>query len=143
MKLNNKYLVFIQLTTIFFLTGGSVWAAEAPMICAVTQAISCQKGIDCESGTAGDLNVPLFLKINPGKNEIVSKKEDGEKKISIIKQTTNDTDDRFVIYQGVEKGGAWSMVIDKTTGSMTISVAAGENDAYILYGACSASLLKP
>lgn len=143
MILNKKYFVLIQLITVFILSGSNVWAAEAPMICAVTQAISCQKGIDCESGTAGDLNVPLFLKINPGKNEIVSKKEDGEKKISIIKQTTNDTDDRFVIYQGVEKGGAWSMVIDKTTGSMTISVAAGENDAYILYGACSASLLKP
>jgi len=143
MKLSNKYLVFMQLTTMFFLTGGSVWAAEAPMICAVTQAISCQKAGDCESGNAGDLNVPLFLKINPAKNEIISKKESGEKKISVIKQTTNDADGRFVIYQGVEQGGAWSTVIDKTTGSMTISIAAGENDAYILYGACSISLLKP
>jgi len=143
MKLSNKYLVFIQLTTIFFLTGGNVWAAEAPMICAVTQAVSCQKGGDCQSGSASDSNMPLFLKINPGKNEIVSKKENGDTKTSVIKQTTNDKDGRFVIYQGVEQGGAWSTVIDKTTGSMTISIAAGENDAFIIYGACSASLLKP
>ena len=143
MILNKKYLVFIQLITVFILSGGNAWAADAPMICAVTHAISCQKGGDCQSGSAADLNMPLFLKINPEKNEIVSKKENGEKKISIIKQTSSDKDNHFVIYQGVEQGGAWSTVVDKTTGSMTISIAAGENDAYIIYGACSASLLKP
>ena len=143
MKSNNKYLVLIQLTTIFFLSGGSAWAAEAPMICAVTHAVACQKGGDCQSGSEVASGMPVLLKINPGKNEIVSKKEDGEKKTSVIKQTTNDKAGRFVIYQGVEQGGAWSTVVDKTTGSMTISVAAGENDAFIVYGTCSASLLKP
>ena len=143
MKSNNKFLVFIQLTTLFFISGGSAWAAEAPMICAVTQAVACQKGGDCQSGSATDSKMPVLLKINPGKNEIVSKKENGEKKTSTIKQTTNDKAGRFVIYQGVEQGGAWSAVVDKTTGSMTISVAAGENDAFIIYGTCSASLLKP
>lgn len=143
MKLNNKYLVFIQLTTIFFLTGGSVWAAEAPMICAVTQAIACQKGAECQSGSTTASEMPVLLRINPGKNEIISKKENGEKKTSTIKQTTTDDEGRFVIYQGVEPGGAWSTVVDKTTGSMTISVAAGENDAFIIYGTCSVSLLKP
>ena len=143
MKLNNKHLVFTHLITLFFLSGGNAWAAEAPMICAVTQAIACQKGGDCQSGSATDSKMPVLLKINPAKNEIIHKKENGEKKTSIIKQTTTDTDGRFVIYQGVEQGGAWSTVIDKTTGSMTISVAAGENDAFIIYGTCSASLLKP
>jgi len=143
MKSNNKFLVFIQLTTLFFISGGSAWAAEAPMICAVTQALACQKGGDCQSGSATDSNMPVLLKINPGKNEIVSKKEDGETKTSTIKQTTTDQAGRFVVYQGVEQGGAWSTVIDKTTGSMTISVAAGENDAYVVFGSCSASLLKP
>ena len=143
MKSNNKFLVFIQLTTLFFISGGSAWAAEAPMICAVTQAVACQKGGDCQSGSATDSQMPVLLKINPGKNEIVSKKEDGEKKTSTIKQTTTDQAGRFVVYQGVEQGGAWSTVVDKTTGSMTISIAAGENDAYVIYGTCSASLLKP
>ncbi len=143
MKLNIKFLVLIQLIFVLPLSSANALAADTPMICAVTQAISCQKGGDCISGSAGDLNMPLFLKINPEKNEIVSKKENGEKKVSIIKQTSRDADNHFVIYQGVEQGGAWSTVVDKTTGSMTISIAAGENDAYIIYGACSASLLKP
>ncbi len=142
MKSNNKYLVLIQLTTLFFLSSGSVWAAEAPMICAVTETVACQKGGECQSGSAADSNMPVLLKINPGKNEIISRKEDGEKKTSTIKQTTNDQAGRFVIYQGVEQGGAWSTVVDKTTGSMTISIAAGENDAAIIFGSCSASLLK-
>jgi len=143
MILNKNYFVLIQLITVFILSGGNVWAAEAPMICAVTQAVACQKGGDCQLGSATDSKMPVLLKINPGKNEIVSKKENGEKKTSVIKQTTNDEAGRFVIYQGVEQGGAWSTVVDKTTGSMTISIAAGENDAFIIYGTCSASLLKP
>ncbi len=143
MILNKKYFVFIQLITVLILFSSNVLAVDAPMICAVTQAVSCQKGGDCQSGSADELNLPLFLKIIPDKNEIVSKKENGEKKTSIIKQTSRDKDNHFVIYQGVEQGGAWSAVIDKTTGSMTISIAAGENDAYTIFGACSASLLKP
>ena len=143
MILNKKYFVLLQLITVFILSGGNVWAAEVPRIGSVTQAVACQKGGECQSGSATASEMPVLLKINPGKNEIVSKKENGEKKISTIKQTTNDKDNRFVIYQGVEQGGAWSTVIDKTTGSMTISVAAGENDAFIIYGTCSASLLKP
>ena len=143
MILNKNYFVLIQLTTMFFLTGGNVWAAEAPMICAVTQAVVCQKGEDCQSGSTTASEMPVLLRINPGKNEIVSKKENGEKRTSTIKQTTTDDEGRFVIYQGVEPGGAWSTVVDKTTGSMTISIAAGENDAFIIYGTCSVSLLKP
>jgi hypothetical protein len=125
------------------LSTGSALAAEATMICAVTHTVACQKGADCTEGSAADLDMPLFLKINPAKKEIISKKEGGETKVSIIKQTSKDSDNRFVIYQGVEMGGAWSTVVDKTTGSMTISIASGENDAYTIFGACSASLLKP
>ncbi len=143
MILNKKYFVLLQLITVFILSGSNVWAAEAPMICAVTQAIACQKGAECQSGSTTASEMPVLLRINPGKNEIVSKKENGEKKTSTIKQTTNDQEGRFVIYQGVEQGGAWSTVVDKTTGSMTIAIAAGENDAIIIYGTCSASLLKP
>ena len=143
MILNKKYFVLMQLITVFIFSGGNVWAAEAPMICAVTQAISCQKGEDCQSGSTTASGMPVLLRINPGKNEIVSKKENGEKTPSTSKQTTTDDEGRFVKCQGVEPRGAWSTVVDKTTGSMTISVAAGENDAFIIYGTCSVSLLKP
>ena len=71
MKLDNKYLVYIQLSTLFLLSGGSVWAAEAPMICAVTQTLACQKGGDCQSGSAIASEMPALLKISPAKNEIV------------------------------------------------------------------------
>ena len=143
MILNKKYFVLVQLMAVFLLSAGNAWAADAPMICAVTKAVSCQKELDCESGSANDIGMPLFLKINPAKNEILSLKEDGERKVSIIKQTNKDKDGQFVIYQGVEPGGAWSTVINKKTGSMTISIASGESDAYIIYGACSTSMLKP
>lgn len=143
MILNKKYFVFTQLAALFFLSVGNASAADAPMICAVTEAVSCQKALDCESGSADDIGMPLFLKINPAKNEIITLKEDGERKVSVIKQTNKDKAGQFVVYQGVEPGGAWSTVINKKTGSMTITIASGESDAYVIYGACSISMLKP
>ncbi len=133
------------LTIVLSVTGfsQSVMAKDDAMICAVTKAIACHKQSDCIQGTAADINLPLFFKINPKNNEIVSVKETGERRVSNIKHTAKDVDGRFLIYQGVEQGGAWSAVIDTTTGSLTASSAAGENEAYIVYGACSKSLLKP
>jgi len=141
--LNKKYFVLIQLMAVFFLSAGNASAADAPMICAVTEAVSCQKGLDCESGNANDIGIPLFLKINPAKNEMITLKEDGERKTSVIRQTNKDEAGQFVVYQGVEAGGAWSTVINKKTGSMTISIASGESDAYVIYGACTIAMLKP
>jgi hypothetical protein len=143
MKLNNKILLLTPFILMLTLSSVNAMAADAPMICAVTEAVSCQKELDCESGSANDIDMPLFLKINPAKNEILSLKEDGERKVSSIRQTNKDKDGKFVIYQGVEPGGAWSTVINNKTGSMTISIASGESDAYIIYGACSISMLKP
>jgi hypothetical protein len=143
MILNKKYFVTVQVIAAFLLSSVNVLAADAPMICAVTEAVSCQKELDCESGSASNIDMPLFLKINPAKNEIISLKENGERKVSVIRQTNKDKDGKFVIYQGVEPGGAWSTVVNKETGSMTISIASGESDAFIIYGACSTSMLKP
>jgi hypothetical protein len=132
-------IVFIAVTGF----SQSAMAKDEAMICAVTKAVSCHKKSDCIQGTAADINMPLFMKINPKDEEIVSVKESGERRVSTIKHTAKDKDGRFLVYQGVEQGGAWSAVVDTTTGSLTASIAAGENDAYIIYGACSKSLLKP
>jgi hypothetical protein len=118
-------------------------AADEPMICAVTQANSCTKGEACTQGAASDVNLPLFLKISPAGKEILSLAEDGQRRVSRIKHSATDVDNRFVVYQGVEQGGAWSVVVNTSSGAMTISLAAGDTDAYIMYGACSRSLLKP
>ena len=140
MKLKNYCLIFTQLITILTLYSVNAWAGDSTMICGVTQAISCQKEVDCISGSASDINLPVLLKINPGENKILSVKESGDQKTSVIRQTYHDKDNRFVVYQGVEQGGAWSAAIDTKTGSMTISIAAGESDAYIAFGTCSANL---
>jgi hypothetical protein len=148
----NKHMNFKESVKVCFsvvimltVTGFSplVIAKDEAMICAVTKAIACDKESDCISGSAASINFPLFIRINPENNEIVSVKETGERRVSVIKQITKDTEGRFLIYQGVEPGGAWSTVVDTHTGSMTVTSAAGERDAFVVYGACSRALLKP
>jgi len=143
MDTTKRLLGHIFIACIVLGASNGVMAADKPMICAVTHAISCVKDGDCKQGTANEINIPLFLRINPGKKEIVSMKEDGKQRVSKIKSSAKDAEKRFFVYQGVEEGGAWSTVVDTTTGSMTVSVAAGETDAYIMYGACSKALLNP
>lgn len=63
--------------------------------------------------------------------------------MSTIKHTAKDVEGQFLIYQGVEQGGAWSAVVNTNTGSLTVTSAAGEQDAFVVYGACSSALLKP
>ena len=135
---------FITVSTAIVLAGVSslAMAKEQNMICAVSQAISCQKGTDCVSGSADDLGIPQLMRVNPDKKEIITVNQNGEKRTSTIRQSMTDQEKRFVVYQGVEPGGAWSTVIDTTTGNMTISVAAGETDAYTVFGNCSATILK-
>lgn len=140
MKLINNFVTMTQLVAILILCSVNAWAGDSTMTCGVTQAISCQKDADCISGSAGDINLPVLLKIIPGENKIQGVKENGEQMTSVIRQTNHDKDKRFVIYQGVEQGGAWSAAIDTKTGSMTISISAGESDAFIAFGTCSSKL---
>ena len=132
------------LTVFLVVTGFSqpVMASDDAMICAVTKGVSCFKQSECTEGTATDINMPILMKINPKNNQIISVEEDGKPRISKIKQSSKDIDGRFLIYQGVEEGGAWSAVVDSKTGSMTVALASGENNAYIAYGTCSKSILK-
>ncbi len=142
MKSSRKLFLLGQLTLMSAFVYAGPAAADDPMICAVTKAIACQKHGDCVTGDASDFDLPALWRVNPEKNEIVSKRENGELRTSIIRLTNRSADKRFVVYQGVEPGGAWSGVIDLTTGNITTSISAGETDAYILYGTCTASLLK-
>lgn len=126
-----------------FAVSTAVMAAEDPMMCAVNETNACTKGQKCTRGGAGDINMPLLMKISPEGKEIVSLAEDGTRRVSKIRNSATDVDNRFVVYQGVEQGGAWSVVVDTKNGAMTVSIAAGDTDAYVLYGACSRSILKP
>lgn len=126
-----------------FAAGGVALAAEDPMICAVNETNACTKGENCARGGAGDVNMPFLMKISPREKEILSLAEDGTRRVSTIRNSATDVDNRFVVYQGVEQGGAWSVVVDTTSGAMTVSIASGDANAYVLYGACSRSILKP
>jgi len=138
-----RSVIYSTLACAVFAAGAPVMAAEEPMICAVTETNACSKGEQCARTGASDVNLPMLMKISPGAKEILSLAEDGTRRVSKIKHSAADVDNRFVVYQGVEQGGAWSVVVDTKSGAMTVSIAAGDTDAYVLYGACSRSILKP
>jgi hypothetical protein len=107
---------------------------SVPLICALTEVMDCEPGVDCQRGTSESVNLPSFIKLDfTGKT--LSTTEATQKKqatpISNIEQS-----DSHLILQGVEGHRAWSMVIAKDTGKMSATVADPQL-GFVVFGACT------
>lgn len=105
----------------------------APVLCAVTQTVSCDRQGVCTEGPADAVNLPVFFKIDLKNKVVTSAKQAGEQRTS--KLLNVNADGAAVVLVGFEPEGSWSAIIDKATGSMTLSVAESSL-GYLVFGAC-------
>lgn len=133
----NKLLMTI-LVGIGLLCSTWVWAGDfdgsKPLICAVIQTVSCPRGEDIETGAAEDIDLPQFLFIDFEKKIVTGKSSEGELRETTIERIKHE--DGKLILQGVQRGKAWSAVINEETGKTTIM---GGNDemGVIVFAACT------
>jgi len=106
---------------------------SVPLICAVIETIECGEDGKCQNGTADNINIPQFLKINFKTKTISGKKGEEEKTTKIENMERSDGK---LILQGTQTSKGWSMVIDETTGKMTIT-ASGDQVGFVVFGACT------
>ena len=106
-----------------------------PLICAVIEVFECVPGGECQLGGAESINIPQFLKINFEEKTISSTPEAGPVRTTKI-QNMERADGKLIL-QGVQNGRAWSMVINETTGKVTLS-ASDELAGFVIFGACTA-----
>jgi len=102
---------------------------KEPIICATVEAIRCEPGEICEKGLAEDMGAPKFMRIDFSKKEVI-----GPKRTSPIRQL--DMDDAQITLQGFELGMGWTIAIDRSTGSTSITLARMDG-AFVLFGACT------
>lgn len=103
---------------------------SAPMLCALTSVMECSARGECERRTAGDADVPPFIRVNVQQSLLSSL--DGRRTSPII--TVQRANGRLML-QGAQNGRVWGAVIDQQTGQMSASVT--EHDgAFVLTGAC-------
>ena len=104
-----------------------------PLLCAATQTVSCDSVVDCIKGPAEAVNLPVFMKFDAEKKEVISAKQSDEPRTSKILQVDNQ--ENALVFVGIDPAGAWGASIDKTTGNITLSIAVG-GTGYLVFGSC-------
>jgi hypothetical protein len=99
------------------------------LICATVDAHACDPGVVCLRGLPEDLGVPRFMRIDFAEKTIA-----GPKRATQIRYMDNSADQ--IVMQGTELGYAWTVVIDKTDGSMSMTLV-NRDDTFTVFGYCT------
>jgi hypothetical protein len=105
-----------------------------PFLCAPIDILSCGAGGQCTRETAASANLPQFLKIDVGQNEISGTRSNGETLKAAIDKVQH-VEDRMVL-QGIEGKIMWSVLIGVNDGDMTLT-AGGDKVGFVAFGACT------
>ena len=106
---------------------------SSPLLCAATQTVSCDSVVDCIKGPADAVNLPVFMKFDAEKKEVITAKESEDPRTSKILQVDNQ--ESALVFVGIDPAGAWGASIDKTTGDLTLSIAV-DGTGYLVFGSC-------
>ena len=111
------------------------------LLCAPQLAIECGPDGTCEQAMAASLNLPNFFQIDFSTKKLIAITASENKRTSTIKSM--EFLDNKLFLQGVDDGIesvrdglAWSMAITQDSGRLVVS-AAGENEAFVVFGACT------
>lgn len=107
---------------------------SAPLLCAVTDTVSCDSKSECVEGSAEAVNLPVFLKIDVANKTAASVRASGEQRTSKILSVHEEAD--ALVLLGVEDNGGWSAAIGENSGKLTLT-AAEEGMGFIVFGACT------
>ena len=114
------------------------WAGDfdgsKPLICAVIQTVSCPRNEAVETGTAEDIDLPQFFIIDFEKKVVTGKAPGGQVRETKIESLKHE--DGKLILQGVQRGRAWSAVINEETGKTTIT-GADDEAGFVVFAACT------
>ena len=105
-----------------------------PFVCAPIDILSCGAGHPCTKETAASADLPQFLKIDVGQNQITGTRANGETLKAAIDKVQH-VEDRMVL-QGIEGKIMWSVLIGADSGDMTLT-AGGDKVGFVAFGACT------
>ena len=138
MKLKQTFFVALALIAPLFATGAN---AETPMItgksnvvCASQDIMACTEDAVCTQGKADTFDVPTFMFVDVKTMAVRAVEADGSSMTSPIK--THEVTEQSAIMQGYEDHRGWTLAIDRTDGSYTLS-ATGPNVNFMVMGECT------
>ena len=114
--------------------GASDFDGSKPLLCAVTNTVSCDSQSRCNEGPATAVNMPVFIKIDVQAKKVQSMTGSGDERISDILEVHQE--EEAVVLRGFEQSAGWSAAISASSGHLTVTAAARDT-GYMLLGACT------
>jgi len=109
-------------------------SGSSRILCTAVQATYCTPEGGCETGSPWDYNVPQFIEVDFDQKTLSTTKASGQARSTPIKNLVREEGRIFL--QGVEKGRAFSFVIEETSGDASIAVAR-QGLTVSVFGACT------
>lgn len=104
------------------------------VVCASQDILACIDDAVCMQGKPGTFDMPTFMFVDVKAKSIRAVEADGTTITSPIK--THEVTEQSAIMQGYENHRGWTLAIDKTDGSFTLS-ATGPDVNFMMMGACT------
>ena len=121
-----------------FLLAGVAWSddltGENEFLCAAATVIVCLDDGECASAAPWELNFPQFINVDLKKNSLSTTKASGNSRVTIV-DNKKRADGRIYL-QGIDRGRAYTFVIDEETGFLTVVVARDDLTVSV-FGACT------
>jgi hypothetical protein len=108
---------------------GADFDGSKRLICASADAHACDPGEVCLRGLPDDIGAPRFMRLDFADKTIA-----GPRRTTPIRYI--DTSGNQVLMQGTELGYAWTVVVDKLDGSMSMTLVNRE-DTFVVFGYCT------
>jgi len=109
---------------------------SVPLVCTVTQASNCLPKAACTPVKAESSITPVYTLDFAAKT--IHSPFRTKNPLKVQHQTTNSDS---VVLQGTDLLFAWSAMVDKKTGALTVSIA-DSTGAYVAFGQCKAVAAK-
>lgn len=117
---------------------GTVWSddltGEDEILCASANVVVCLDDGSCASAEPWELNVPQFIKIDLNERTLSTTEASGDRRVTIV--DTAERSDARIYLQGIDRGRAYSFVIDEETGYLTAAVIRDDLTVTV-FGACT------
>jgi hypothetical protein len=129
----------VTLVAALLAASGQAMAADfdgsKPLICALVETVDCSQDGSCSNGSSPELDLPIFIEVDVGAGMIKGRRHDGGPDLSApISNATQQA--TTLTLHGAQNERAWNVVISKTDGKMTATVADVEF-GFLLFGTCT------
>ena len=134
-----RRFLLVPLTLSLFAVGSPAGAASTkfdgsvPLLCVPIEITQCDEGGKCYLGTAEDVNLPQFIRIN-FKEKLLSGVGEASGRTTPIDYM--ERENGRVVLHGGQAGRGWTAVISEATGKLSATISE-EGTAFIIFGACT------